>query len=110
MLKKDVEQCHVLFIDYMKKFSLAPLYSKKEFGHWCLPKENVIYSYVVEDPETKKITDFASFYNLPSSIIGNKNYTSLKAAYLFYYAATKTKLSDLIDDILIMARDVNFIF
>jgi hypothetical protein len=31
-----------------------------------LPQNNVMYSYVVENPETKKITDFVSFYRLPS--------------------------------------------
>jgi len=108
MNKKDVPDCHELFLNYMKNFALAPQYSKKEFAHWCLPTTNVIYSYVVEDKESKKITDFASFYHLPSSVIGNKEYKNLKAAYLFYYAVSKTDLTILIDDILVLARDEGF--
>jgi len=34
-----------------------------------LPRDNVIYSYVVESPEKKQITDFISFYRLPSSVL-----------------------------------------
>jgi glycylpeptide N-tetradecanoyltransferase len=34
-----------------------------------LPREGVVYSYVIEDPDRKDITDFFSFYSLPSSII-----------------------------------------
>lgn len=46
----------------------------------CLaaPQADVVYSYVVESPETGKITDLLSFYTLPSSIIGNDQYNLLK--------------------------------
>ena len=44
----------------------------------------VINSYVVQDPASGKITDFMSFYMLPSTIIGNKQYPTLKAAYSYY--------------------------
>ncbi len=34
-----------------------------------LPRDGVVYSYVVESSEHKKITDIVSFYSLPSSIL-----------------------------------------
>lgn len=64
-----------------------------------------MYSYVVEDPETKEVTDCCSFYLLPSSVISNEEYKTLNAAYLFYYAASKTPLLQLLEDLLILARN-----
>ena len=39
-----------------------------------------------------------SFYNLPSSIIGNKKHSTLKAAYSFYNVATTVDLKALMTD------------
>lgn len=33
---------------YMQKFDLAPVFSKEEFRHWFIPRENIVDSYVVE--------------------------------------------------------------
>ena len=51
------------------------------------------------------ITDLVSYYTLPSSVIGNDKYDSLKAAFMYYTVATETPLQDLMQDILIFARD-----
>lgn len=45
------------------------------FWHGVQP--DVVHSYVVEGPDGK-LTDLLSFYTLPSSIIGNDQYDSLK--------------------------------
>lgn len=42
----------------------------------------------LQDPETQAITDFASFYSLPSTNIGSVKYPILNAAYTFYYASS----------------------
>lgn len=34
-----------------------------------LPKKGVVYTYVVESDQEKKVTDFISFYRLPSQIL-----------------------------------------
>ena len=49
------------------------------------------------------ITDLVSYYTLPSSIIGNDKYDSLKAAFMYYTLATQTPLQDLMQDVLILA-------
>ena len=51
------------------------------------------------------ITDLVSYYTLPSSVIGNDKYDSLKAAFMYYTVAKETPLQDLMQDILIFARD-----
>lgn len=106
MKESDVPEVHAQLATFLHKFSFGVVMTEEEVKHWLLPLQTVVYSYVVEDPQTKKITDFGSFYNLPSSVIGHKDYNELKAAYLFYYFANKTPLSALIRDLLISAKQV----
>lgn len=73
-----------------------------------------------QDPSTKKITDYFSFYCLESSVINNSLHSNIRAAYLFYYAtetalAPKVSRSDLrerlnalINDALILAKKFKF--
>ena len=52
------------------------------------------------------ITDFCSFYHLPSSITGNEKHNRLNAIYSYYNVATSVPLLNLMRDALILARDV----
>ncbi|KAF7967211.1 hypothetical protein HWV62_35134 [Athelia sp. TMB] len=74
-----------------------------------------------QDPKTHEITDYFSFYSLPSTIINQPKYGTLEAAYLFYYATSvafeeraeeeghlKKRLQDLIGDALILADQAKF--
>jgi len=58
--------------------------------------------------ETREITDFCSFYTLPSTILNNSNYKVLKAAYSYYNVSTKTPLLELMNDALIVAKKKDF--
>ncbi|KAG9298988.1 hypothetical protein G9A89_020301 [Geosiphon pyriformis] len=112
MKSKDVPKVRTLLSEYMKKFDFVPIFKNdEEVRHWILPKEGVIWSYVVEQPGTKNITDFFSFYYLPSSVIGHPIHKSINAVYLFYYAtnvteenAIKERLQGLMKDALILAK------
>jgi len=73
-----------------------------------LTQAGVIYSYVVEDPNSKELTDMVSFYALPSSILGNDKHKTLHAAYAYYYFHTSTPLPQLINDALILAKRLDF--
>lgn len=68
-----------------------------------IPREGVVYAYVVEDT-TGGITDFTSFYSLPSTILGHTKHTSLNAAYMYYTVPGSASLHDLMKDALIMAK------
>jgi len=72
-----------------------------------------------QDPKTHKLTDYFSFYTLPSSIIQHPKHTHLQAAYCFYYATDvafedgaeendrlKKRLHELIGDALVIADQV----
>jgi len=71
-----------------------------------LPRENVINSYVVEDSKT--ITDFFSFYSLPSSILKHETHKLLKVAYSYYNVSTTDRLRSGMEDILVIARDLGY--
>lgn len=53
------------------------------------------------------MTDFLSFYTLPSTIMNHPVHRSLKAAYSFYNVHTTTTLLDLMSDALILAKSVH---
>ncbi|KAK0610191.1 acyl-CoA N-acyltransferase [Bombardia bombarda] len=120
---KDLDAVHALLVRYLKRFDLAPVFSREETEHYLLYKkgteEQVIWTYVVED-NSGKITDFFSFSLLESSIIRSTKHKSIRAAYLFYYAtetglvtpldrpALKTRLNALMADALILAKRYDF--
>ncbi|XP_010242274.1 PREDICTED: glycylpeptide N-tetradecanoyltransferase 1-like [Nelumbo nucifera] len=105
---RDVPAVTRLLRNYLKHFVVAPDFDENDVEHWLLPNENVVDSYVVESPETHEITDFCSFYTLPSSILGNQNYSTLKAAYSYYNVATQTPLLQLMNDALIVAKQKDY--
>lgn len=108
MMKKDIPQAHALLMAYLKNFDIFIEFSEEEFKHWMYPRDGVVSSFVVEDPETKKITDMCSYYSLPSSVLGNDKYKDLRAAYSFYNVSTKTKWVELITNALTMAKQDGF--
>lgn len=85
------------------------------------PELSLTHSFIFKNPDTKKITDFFSFYSLPSTVIGNTKNPVLEAAYLYYYASDtafgedaeesgkfKKRLETVIGDALVVANDAKF--
>lgn len=123
METKDIDAVYDLLERYMRRFELNQAFTREEIDHWLVykehpEKEQVVWSYVVEDPETHKITDFVSFYNLESTVIDHPKHNAVKAAYLYYYAtetaftdnskALKDRLLVLMNDALICAKQAKF--
>jgi glycylpeptide N-tetradecanoyltransferase len=121
MQREDVDDVLSLLTRYLKRFDMAPNFDHEEVEHWLLhdeknTAEQVIWCYVVENPDTHKITDFFSFYCLESSVINNTKHPIVRAAYLFYYASEKVfednekvykeRLNGLMNDALILAKQV----
>ncbi|KAL9715236.1 glycylpeptide N-tetradecanoyltransferase [Leucoagaricus gongylophorus] len=136
MEDRDLFQVAHLFTRYIQRFGMHPIFDLEEIKHQFLSgrgtgnvgdggpgrrKGQVTWAYVVEDPHTHRITDFFSFYSLPSTVIGNQKYPVLEAAYLYYYACDvafepnaekdellKRRLHALITDALIVANRAKF--
>ncbi|RMD43882.1 hypothetical protein DV735_g1207, partial [Chaetothyriales sp. CBS 134920] len=115
----DIDAVHDLLDRYLKRMQLAQEFTREEIEHWFFnkhtnPDEQVVWAFVVE--QEGKITDFASFYGLESSVLGDasKLYDKIKAAYLFYYASEtaftdnekelKSRLQAVIGDLLIEGK------
>ncbi|XP_054948414.1 glycylpeptide N-tetradecanoyltransferase 2 isoform X8 [Pan paniscus] len=107
MEPKDIKSVRELINTYLKQFHLAPVMNEEEVAHWFLPREHIIDTFVVESPNGK-LTDFLSFYTLPSTVMHHPAHKSLKAAYSFYNIHTETPLLDLMSDALILAKSKGF--
>jgi glycylpeptide N-tetradecanoyltransferase len=83
-------------------------FSKEEIGHFLLPREWVIESFVVEDENTDEITDFISFYSLPSSVLKHETHKKLNVAYMYYYFNSKHSITDLTKDVLTIAKNKGY--
>ncbi|KAH7340202.1 N-myristoyl transferase [Rhizoctonia solani] len=128
MEEGDIKNVLALYEKYMQRFQLTPVMSEAEMKHHMLSgrgtgeqkdgrrEAQVVWAYVVENPETKTITDFFSFYSLPSTITKSTTGEVVDAAYLFYYAtdesgtesAVKARLQTLITDALVLANKAKF--
>uniref|UniRef100_A0A8C5Y5J8 Glycylpeptide N-tetradecanoyltransferase n=1 Tax=Microcebus murinus TaxID=30608 RepID=A0A8C5Y5J8_MICMU len=105
--KKDIPVVHQLLTRYLKQFHLTPVMNQEEVEHWFFPQENIIDTFVVENANGE-VTDFLSFYTLPSTIMNHPTHKSLKAAYSFYNVHTQTPLLDLMSDALVLAKMKGF--
>ena len=103
---KDVEQVYVLLENFEKQFKVHGYYDRDQVKHWFVPRKNVVYSYVRE--VDGKITDFISFYNLPSSILQHESYKKLMAAYSFFNINTTLTVKEIMKCALILAKNAGF--
>ncbi|XP_031795791.1 glycylpeptide N-tetradecanoyltransferase 2 isoform X4 [Sarcophilus harrisii] len=103
MEPKDIKAVKELINNYLKQFHLAPVMNEEEVAHWFLPQDHIIDTFVVEC-SNGTLTDFLSFYTLPSTVMHHPVHKSLKAAYSFYNIHTETPLLDLMNDALIIAK------
>ncbi|KEP52126.1 glycylpeptide N-tetradecanoyltransferase [Rhizoctonia solani 123E] len=128
MEESDIKNVLALYEKYMQRFQLTPVMNEAEMKHHMLSgrgvgeykdgrrEGQVVWAYVVENPETKAITDFFSFYSLPSTITNSATGEVVDAAYLFYYAtdesggepAVKARVQVLITDALVLANKAKF--
>ncbi|KAJ9119010.1 hypothetical protein QFC22_003499 [Naganishia vaughanmartiniae] len=99
MEERDVAAVWRLLGGFMKRYEMSQVFgTEEEVRHWFFGARGVgevkggrregqvVWSYVVEDPTTHAITDFISFYSLPSLIMKHPTHKSLETAYAFYYA------------------------
>lgn len=106
MTLADLPEAHSLLTKFLERYDLTPIFDETEFRHWFVPRPGIVDSYVVE--KDGQITDFASFYTLPSTVMHHPVHKNLRAAYSFYNVVTSTSWSDLMTDVLITAKQNGF--
>jgi glycylpeptide N-tetradecanoyltransferase len=52
------------------------------------------------------VTDFISFYSLPSTVVNNAKHKRIEAAYSYYNVAKSITINQLMKDALILAHNV----
>lgn len=120
----DIDGALHLLDRYLKRFQLAQNFTRAEVEHWFIdkqktPGDRVVWAFVVEN-SSGQITDFTSFYNLESTVIGENaaHHDKVRAAYMYYYATEaalttndkglKERLQLLIGDLLVEAKHAGF--
>lgn len=106
MAKKDVGQVTAAL---NKSFAGCKVYfrfSEEEVRHFMLPRPGIMYSYVLENEG--KVTDFFSFYSLPSHVLNHPKHNHLEAAYSYYNFASSMSLVELTRNALIVALREGF--
>lgn len=96
-----------LFANYKVHIS----FTEDEVAHFMLPQHDVVYSYVIKDYKTGKVTDFTSFYSLPSHVLNHPEHKRINAAYGFYSFVSSgdaARFNALMKDALIFARKEKF--
>jgi glycylpeptide N-tetradecanoyltransferase len=83
MEEKDIPAVHKLLNGYLSQFKVHIQFTEDEIKHFLLPREWVIESFVVENDKSE-ITDFISFYSLPSSVLKHAEHKILNVAYSYY--------------------------
>lgn len=108
MEKKDIPVVHKLLNTYLQQYKIHIQFTEAEIGHFLLPREWVVESFVVESEKDKKITDFISFYSLPSSVLKHPEHKILNVAYSYYNVPNANKLVNLQRDALILAKNKGY--
>lgn len=110
MTVDDLQQTRNLLNKYLEKFAVVPVFNADEFEHWFSPRENIINSYVIcnDANDKSRVTDFISFYTLPSTVVQHPVHKSLKIAYSFYNVAETLTWPELMTDALITAKNNQF--
>ena len=102
---KDYNICCKLLNDYNNKFKISVIFNQEEFNNHFAFKENIIETFVVEN--NYQITDFISFFFIPSKLNNDTKHIYLSKAYVYYYFNTLTDLCTLVDNGLYLMKKKN---
>lgn len=127
MEEKDIATVWKLYDAWRDRYDISQIMTKDDIKHWIYGGHQqdgkVIHTFVVEDEETKEVTDYISFYVLPFTVLQNPKHKQIGIAYLYYYASTvglgktnkdeenqellKKRLKSLVNDAMIEAKKVD---
>lgn len=93
--EKDVKICCQKLNKYTSQFKINIELTEEEFRHKFLPRPNVVDSLVLEN-KNKEVTDFISFFYIPSLILDNPKIKEVDWAYLYYYFNESVSLKELV--------------
>merc|ERR1712183_459761 len=80
----DVPRACKMLNEYLSQFTIHPVFTEEEFYHYFITRKDIVYGWVVEDPDTHEVTDFVSYYLIPSKVLRSDKYNELIAAFMYY--------------------------
>lgn len=101
----DVPQVTSLLNNYLSNQKFHIVFSEEEVHHFMLPRQGVINSFVNGD--SNRISEFFSFYELPSSILNHPGHDTLRVAYSYYNVSSSGRLMDGMRDMLNIAKTMD---
>lgn len=112
MEKKDLPTIYKLYNNQMSKYKLYFKYSQDDLMHLLLPKDGIVWTYVIEGDfvnDKPVVTDFVSMYRLTQSTTSMeaqaKGINSMNSGGLFFYGLTKNSLEEVGKLMLHLAKD-----
>jgi len=109
--QKDIKQVTNLLNEHLKEYKLKQIFSEADVKHWLSYQDKVVYTFVKHsEGKDPKVTDFFSFYSLPSTVLGqgSDKHKTIFAAYNYYSVATTMDIKELIQEALISAKNEGF--
>lgn len=108
MEKRDASAVFALYKTQQAKFDVYFKYTQPELLSQLLPRDKTVYTIVIE--QDKKVTDYISFYSLPSTIMNGErlqhDYKTMNVAYLYYWACTANSFVDVMNYALVYAQSI----
>eukprot|EP00826_Nyctotherus_ovalis_P003678 TRINITY_DN1075_c0_g1_i1.p1 TRINITY_DN1075_c0_g1~~TRINITY_DN1075_c0_g1_i1.p1 ORF type:complete len:317 (+),score=83.49 TRINITY_DN1075_c0_g1_i1:449-1399(+) len=92
MTKEDIPQVLALLTEYLKKFTVHAVFTEEKIAHLLLPKEDIVYTYVIADKDNKA-TDFISFYIVTYSVF---KHPTIKESKVLAFVSHRSDSSSII--------------
>lgn len=71
---------------YLKQYQILYKLTKEELQHKLMTKDKVVYTLVIEDPQTGEITEFISLFNQQLAVNQQSCFSEINVANLYMYA------------------------
>uniref|UniRef100_A0A3B4B4M7 Glycylpeptide N-tetradecanoyltransferase n=1 Tax=Periophthalmus magnuspinnatus TaxID=409849 RepID=A0A3B4B4M7_9GOBI len=109
MTSTDVTAVHSLLQSNKSSFDLSTSFSVQEVEHWLLPRDRLVYSYVIQVSDNVPLTTGVfSFRGLSSKILNHPLHTEVREAQLLYCACSSADPMELMEDALVLAKTNGF--
>jgi len=108
MEKKDVSAVLKLYNKKQETMKMKFKWSQEDVIHFLVPKENVVWTYVIENEVEGKvqITDFFSIHRMKQWCTSEGcKYDKMYSGFLFYHYNSVNNLKDLISTAMHTAKD-----
>ena len=106
METRHVEAVHALLQARLALVECRQIFTIEEVTHLLLPRKDLVYTFVREIKD--KVTDFFSFYSLPTSMLKIPGDVKVQTAYFYYSACTSVSETVLAQEFMIHCRDLGF--